>query len=300
MMPRVSVILPTYNAQAYLAAALASLQAQTLRDFEVVAVDDGSTDRSLALLQQFAASDARIRIISRANTGIVGALNEAIAAAQTPLLARMDADDIAAPERLARQLDYLETHPDTVAVGSWVNMVYADGSPIYRYRTPTDHATIVAEILKGNGGAIVHPSLMAHRSAMVGVGGYRQEALWFEDLDLYLRLSEHGQLANLPEILLQYRQHLSSVNQSEKARIQRRRKAALVNEFRLKHGLPELPAQNDSERAGVSPKADALRNWIGLARGENHRLTARRLAWRLVRLRPFDRSSWKILKLCWS
>src|SRR5678816_4165512 len=110
--PRVSIVMPVYNAAAYLAEAVDSILAQTFRDFQFVIVNDGSTDRSTAILERYAHRDQRIKLISRPNTGIVGALNDGLAEATGDYIARMDADDVSTPNRLAVQVDYLDKHLD--------------------------------------------------------------------------------------------------------------------------------------------------------------------------------------------
>src|SRR5687767_11217519 len=106
--PRISVLVPVFNAQRYLADAIDSILAQSFRDFELIAVDDGSTDRSRAMLDNYARRDPRVKVISRPNTGIVGALNDALAASRADLLARMDSDDVALSDRFEKQLAYLD------------------------------------------------------------------------------------------------------------------------------------------------------------------------------------------------
>src|SRR5438045_3930995 len=108
--PTVSVLMPVYNGARYLAEAVESILAQTYRDFEFVIVDDGSTDRSPAMLDEYARRDSRVRIVRRGNTGIVGALNDAIADSKAPLIARMDADDVSLPDRLEKQVGYMREH----------------------------------------------------------------------------------------------------------------------------------------------------------------------------------------------
>ena len=121
--PRVSVALPVHNCERYVAEAIESILAQTFTDFEFLIVDDGSTDGTLPILNRFAARDSRIRVISRPNTGIVGALNEMLGLARADLVARMDADDVALPVRFERQVRYLDEHPECVMVGSRVTII---------------------------------------------------------------------------------------------------------------------------------------------------------------------------------
>src|SRR6266581_3934019 len=105
--PAISVVMPVYKAERYLAQAVDSILDQTFTDFELIAVDDGSRDQSLQILNGYAQKDQRVRVISRPNTGIVGALNDGIAAARAPLIARMDSDDLSLPQRFEKQVTYL-------------------------------------------------------------------------------------------------------------------------------------------------------------------------------------------------
>ncbi len=116
-MPLLSILMPVYNAGRYLRPAIASLLAQDFRDFELIIVNDGSTDGSAGIIDSFAVRDARIRVFTRANAGIVSALNAGLAVAQGGLIARMDSDDIALPGRLRAQVDFMQAHPECVAAG---------------------------------------------------------------------------------------------------------------------------------------------------------------------------------------
>lgn len=209
--PLVSFLVPVYNAAPYLAQALESIRAQTFGDFELIAVDDGSTDQSKKILDQFAARDARITVISRPNTGIVGALNDGLKRARGEFIARMDGDDIALPGRLQAQIDYLQKHPDCAVLGTSVQIIDSRGAVVDRYDPPIAHDQILAELLRGNGGALIHPSVVFRASAL-GENRYDPAYCKVEDLDLYLRLSHEGRLANLPLIGLQYRHHVQSTN----------------------------------------------------------------------------------------
>ena len=205
-MPVISVFMPVYNARRYVGAAVESILAQSYSDFEFIIIDDGSTDGSPVLLQHYAREDSRIRLISRPNRGIAATRNEGIAAATTPLIALLDADDMALPERLARQLAYMQHHPKVVAVGSQALLIDADGSPICHWSgTRYSHEDIDRELMAG-GWPIVNSTHMMRTEAVRAVGGYRNYQT-SEDHDLYLRLGEIGRLANLPETLVQYRVH---------------------------------------------------------------------------------------------
>ena len=153
MSPQVSVTMAVHDAEKYLAAALESIQTQTFTDFELIAVDDGSRDGSLAILERHAARDSRLRVIARPHAGVVATRNAALAAARADWVAVMDADDIAHPERLARQLTHLRCHPEVLALGAGVEIIDPEGWPIRRLTVPLDHAAIDAALMRGRGEA---------------------------------------------------------------------------------------------------------------------------------------------------
>lgn len=206
-----SVLLPCRDAAATLPEAARSLERQTLDDFEVVAVDDGSRDGTGTLLREWAKRDARVRVLETGGEGLVAALRLAASGARAPLLARMDADDVAHPRRLERQADYLEERRREAACGSGVVLFPRGrlGSGLRRYerwinglRTPAEVARdLLVEC------PVAHPTLVIRRSALRAVGGYRDRG-WPEDWDLLLRLHLAGmRAANVPERLLLWRHH---------------------------------------------------------------------------------------------
>lgn len=292
--PVVSVVLPVFNAAPYLAAALASVQAQTFADFEIVAVDDGSTDGSAAILDRFAATEPRLRIIRRPNTGIVGALNDGLAAATGEFIARMDADDRCAPERFARQVDYLRQHRECVGLGSAFRFIDDTGAPLKECRREADHAAIERDLLAGDGGALIHPAAMFRREAVVWAGGYREVAQWVEDLDLYLRLARLGRLANLDAVLLDYRLHVRSVNYTRNAGRHERRLAVLASAHAAR-GLPFDASRHPAPPAPAGITADDLRDFAitSLAFGRDGRPW--HYALRAIRTEPAARASWRTL-----
>ncbi len=285
--PRVSVLLPVYNGARYLRPALESIRAQTLEDFECVIVDDGSTDNSRAIAEGFAATDKRFRVLSRANTGIVGALNDGLSLCKTKYIARMDADDIALPERLVKQADFLDTHPDCVGVGAWVLFTDPCDRPLLHFQPDTTWSAIQEKLRTGNVGGLIHPAMMLRRDAVQAVGGYLPEAEWVEDFDLFLRLSERGELAILPEILLRYRQHPQSVNRTRNASERRQRKQRSLEADAQRRDvtpvtLPEL-----------SPSCDTDRQWAYWAAQDGYFRSA--FHWSLKHLGKHlgDREAWR-------
>jgi glycosyltransferase involved in cell wall biosynthesis len=210
--PAVSVLLPVYNCEAYLPTALASLEAQTLRDFEIIAIDDGSIDGSGALLDARAAHDLRYRIIHQANGGIVAALNRGLSMARGRAVARMDGDDIARADRLERQLAFLDAEPDVVAVGSILRLIDSEGRVTQSQRPPSSSRQTDLSRFPPFVRTVPHPTLMARREAMVALGGYRPFFPHAEDHDLLLRLAMLGRIELLGEYLLDYRVHGAAVS----------------------------------------------------------------------------------------
>lgn len=208
--PRFSIVLPVYNGEEYLREALASLRWQTLVDWECICINDGSSDGSGKILEQFAAVDERFRILHQQNAGIVASLNRGIREARAEWIARMDADDVALPERLAVQWQFVAKHPDTLVLSGHMLCIDAAGRPIAVRYGPTSHSDIEERLLAGRN-TINHPTVIMRRDAVIDVGMYRQEFEWVEDVDLWLRLARRGSLAAIPQVLLQYRMHDQSV-----------------------------------------------------------------------------------------
>lgn len=209
--PAISVLMPVYNAERYITGAVESILNQTLTEFEFIIINDGSSDRSLEILQRFAQQDTRIRLINRENKGLVKTLNEGLTLAKAPLIARMDADDMAYPDRFILQKEFMGQNPNVVCLGGYFEIIDGAGRPLTLLRPPLDDETIQELALKGHS-AIAHPVAMLRLSAVKQVGGYREAFKAAEDLDLWLRLGEIGQLANIPYPLLQYRFVSSSIS----------------------------------------------------------------------------------------
>ncbi len=210
MSPQVSVVMPVYNAGSYLIDAVASIVNQSFQDWEMICVNDGSSDGSGACLDWFARQDPRIRVIHQSNAGIVAALNAGCQNSLAPLIMRMDADDIALPTRMDTQIEHLRAEPECIVCGSGILEIDADGDPLAESHLASAHDDIVAALLNRKTGHF-HPTVMFRKSVWEAVGGYRPEFQWIEDHDLWLRLSEQGQLHNLDAVLLCYRMHEQSV-----------------------------------------------------------------------------------------
>lgn len=209
-MTLVSVLIPARNAERYLAAALDSLFDQTFTDFEVVVVDDGSEDATASILADYATRHTCLRIIRQDRGGIVAALNRGLAVCRGPLVARMDADDVCLPLRLERQVRFLQDHQKVAAVGSAFQLISTTDR-----RGPIIPRPVAASALRRGlqrGTMLAHPTVMMRRDMVLTVGGYREALRHAEDYDLWTRLSDRHDLANLAECLLLYRIHGSQAS----------------------------------------------------------------------------------------
>lgn len=210
MNPSVSVLIPIYNAQHTVESALHSIIRQIYTDFELIAVNDGSTDSTPHILEVIAQSDQRVRVIHTPNRGIIHALNTGIDAARGSLIARMDADDISHPRRLELQAEYLNANPNISVCSSRVKMFPRQRlmGGLVRYERwlncLIEHSEIVRDIYIES--PIAHPSVMMRKSELVELGGY-QENGWAEDYDLWLRYHQAGhQFSKQTQTLVCWRQ----------------------------------------------------------------------------------------------
>ena len=213
--PAVTVLMPAYNAGRYIREAVESVLAQTFTDFEFLIINDGSTDETADVLASF--EDARIRIVSRENRGVIASLNEGLALARAPFIARMDADDVCLPHRLRRQLDFLRDNPDHVLVGSDVVYTDREGFPILTINAGghTD-AELRENFFRRS--PMFHPTVTVRKDAVMQAGGYPAGALLFEDWLLWMRVMKYGKAQVLPEVLLRVRLNPESVTVDEKWR----------------------------------------------------------------------------------
>lgn len=198
--PLVSVVMPAYNVEKYVEEAVRSILAQTFCDFEFIIVDDGSTDRTPDILRSF--SDPRIRLLfNEKNEGNYPARNRGCRLARGKYIAVMDADDVAMPERLEKQVKYMEEHPDVLACGTAYRLM--DENRVIVEATQWEDIRYI--LMKTF--CILHPSLLFRKKTMELVGYYRTESRYAEDYDLVLRLARQGKVINIADVLLNRRRH---------------------------------------------------------------------------------------------
>ncbi|MBZ9664913.1 glycosyltransferase [Pseudomonas sp. LMG 31766] len=205
--PLISVVLPVYNAVEHIEISVQSILVQKVREFELIIINDGSTDGSAAILERLAKLDSRIILISRENRGLVSTLNEGVAKSRGKWIARMDADDIALPDRFLRQLQQLEVTKSDIC-GTWIRLFGASSKHVIKHAET--HEAIAVELLFGS--PFAHPTVMM-RAALAK--GLPYDATWekCEDYDLWRRAFLAGwRMTNVPEPLLLYRQHSAQIS----------------------------------------------------------------------------------------
>ena len=213
--PKVSVMMPVYNSAPYLARTLESILTQTFADFELVIIDDGSSDDSVRVLNEHAAGDPRIRLTCRKNRGAVTTRNEILAQCRGEYLAVNDADDISLRDRLRQQVAFLDANPQVVCAGGEFDIIHAAGRRLTTLHPPPDDAEIQRLSLRGHC-AICHSAGMMRTAAVRRAGGYDSDFRFAHDLELWLRLGEIGQLANLPQTVIQFRLHDKSISETKR------------------------------------------------------------------------------------
>jgi len=200
-MPKVSIILPVFNANKHIKIAINSMLLQTFKDFELIILDDGSTDDSIQVIQQF--KDKRIKIYQNDyNKGLIFSLNRLMQLANSQYIIRMDADDISFPNRLFEQVRYMETNPDFIVSGSWVKTLDSFPNRTRLYPVQPEYLKTLLLFYV----PIVHPSTVFRNDLMkMSKSLYDEEFQYVEDYDLWVRLSKVHQISNCPQVLLGYR-----------------------------------------------------------------------------------------------
>lgn len=214
---KLTVLMPAYNAERYIAQAVSSVLGQTFGDFELVVVDDGSTDDTAEIVQSF--GDPRIVLVRQENQGIAGALNTGLARARSGLIARFDADDICYAQRLERQYRFMRESPDYLLAGSMVDYADMEGRYLFTYRPPGSTDRMIRG-LSYRVCPFIHSSVIYRRAAVLALGGYNVHAHGFEDHLLWRRLIRMGKVYNIPEVLMRVRFNPRSLTMDETCRSQ--------------------------------------------------------------------------------
>jgi glycosyltransferase involved in cell wall biosynthesis len=208
MHPRISILMPVWNGETFLAAAVDSLLAQTFTDFELLVIDDGSTDRTAEILQDY--TDPRLRVLRLDHAGIVVALNRGMSAAQADWIARLDADDISEPRRLERQWQAVSRHPRAVLCHTAIT--FFGGGDITPGKTRLPRSRSFTALRLCHQCPVVHSTVLFKKSVALAAGGYLPEERHAEDFSLWGRMLEMGEFIALPEKLVRFRVHQQSVS----------------------------------------------------------------------------------------
>lgn len=295
--PLVSVVMSVYNGQRYLSTSLDSVLSQTGVDFEVVVVDDGSTDGSSEILSRYASRDRRVRLFWQENGGLTRALARGCAESRGHLLARQDDDDVSMPGRLAKLAAVLEESPEVAVASSWVESIGPEDEPLGCMSFSEDSATATDGVLR-SGRSPVHGAVMFRRRDLEAVGGYRPQFYFAQDADLWFRIAREGRFRFLPEVLYRFRIVDGSI--SSKHRASQERLYGLAKECRRarEEGRPEGPLLDEAEtvRPGLVRSGRVKRGagtyFIGrtlLRKGDPRALGYLKS---YVRQSPFDPKGW--------
>jgi len=235
--PTVSVVMSVFNGERFLQEAVESILHQSFREFEFIIIDDGSTDDSASILDSYQTYDARVKVHHKEHSGLIESLNQSCGLAQCKYIARMDADDIASKDRLNRQVAFMDAHPEIGVLGGAVEWIDASGNSLGTHRYPAEDRQIKATLLEGC--ALWHPTVVFRREAFILAGGYRSVAVDAEDYDLWLRIADRCQLANLEAVVLKYRIHPSQVSMRKTAQQALGILAVQVAASSRRNGLPD-------------------------------------------------------------
>jgi len=261
--PAISVLLSCYNGARWLDGAINSVLSQAFEDYEFIIVDDGSTDNSPEIIKRYAEQDARIVVIAKSNTGLADSLNVGIQQACGEWIARLDADDICEPARLEKQLAKARSNPSLVFIGSGLLVIDENGTVLKIFRYPASHGLLVRNLRTARKFP-PHSSAFYRTDVVRSIGGYRTRIRRSEDWDLWLRLSEVGQLAAMDEPLVRIRKHSGQISHDESGRRQKiDSTVAIVSYLLRRYGFPDPIAADDemfeSFRAWVENRLDQER-----------------------------------------
>jgi glycosyltransferase involved in cell wall biosynthesis len=200
-----------YNGEKYLRDAIESILNQTFTSFEFIIINDGSTDSTPTILNSY--TDPRIRLLHQNNEGLTKALNKGLESATGTYIARQDADDISIPKRFENQIDFMNKNPDIALIGTFVSAIDENGNEFGRWKYPEDNNEIKKRIIKEN--IFCHGSVMFRRECLASVGAYREAFYTAQDYDLWLRISEKYNMANIPCYLYKLRRSTQSITRKK-------------------------------------------------------------------------------------
>lgn len=226
--PKVTVLMPVYNGEKHLSEAIDSILQQTFTDFDFLIIDDGSNDQSVSIIERY--KDKRILLLrNNRNRGLVETLNKGLDIAKGQYIARMDCDDISYPERLQKQVDFMDKHPDIGVCGTWAELFGEKHGEVWKY--PINHDEIKCSLIFNS--VLVHPSVIIRKSIFRGYNLYYDPTyIYAEDFELWQRCTQRFLVANIPEVLLKYRITSSSTSRLNKEK--QKESLRLIHEKNIK------------------------------------------------------------------
>jgi glycosyltransferase involved in cell wall biosynthesis len=291
----VTVVVPVYNLERYLKDAIRSIQLQTYSGpLKIIILDDGSSDNSFALVQQLTESDSRIRAFHQSNCGRAETRRRLLEMAQTELVAWLDADDVASPHWLQDQVTYLAAHPECAAVGGHGYAMTSDGHAVGPLLHPLSGDEIDHRHICGHPNSFFQSCVTMRRSIAIKAGSYDPAFSYAEDYSLWLRMAEHGQLANVDQFHLYYRIHSGSANWTANTQ-QRMQGRAVLAQARVRRGLPVTELQlydcDDSNKDDWNRRI----YWIHISMSSGNPISAIQMLREAIRRHPFSILFWLIL-----
>lgn len=201
--PTISVVMPAYNAEKYIARAIESILSQTYKNFELIIVNDASKDKTLSIIKKYAKKDSRIRYVTNSKNKLIAySLNRGIALAKGSIIARMDGDDVSTPERLKKQYAVLRAYPKVAIVGADLDVVSKKGKIISQRKYPTASSALKKLMFRYS--PFSHPVVMFRKAVFNEFGGYREDIFPSEDIDLWFKIGSKYEFASIDKPLLKY------------------------------------------------------------------------------------------------
>lgn len=253
--PPVTVLMSCYNGEKWLSESIESILSQSFKDFEFLIIDDGSRDRSLSILKEYEKKDPRIHIVSKKNSGLPDSLNIGLKKAKGKWIARLDADDIAEPERLLKQYDLTKSDPQLILIGSAFREIDQDGITGKIQYYPADHKNLKMN-LQTSRRFFAHSSAFYLKEMALKAGGYRPRIKKSEDYDLWLRLSEMGKFASIQEALIRFRSHPDQISHEDAGRRQIADGCVALTSYWIRRFNYPDPVLQDDE------KFEEFREWV--------------------------------------
>ncbi len=298
--PKVSVIMSVYNSEKYLEEAINSVLNQTFQDFELIVIDDGSTDNSRRILESYRRHSKIKMLINKHNEGVAAARNKALKISKGKYIAVIDADDIALPQRLEKEVRYLDKHPEIGLVGSFYYVIDENGKILKLITVPTTNEEIQEILIKHN--CFAHSSIMFRRECLDTVGGYREAFQYALDYDFILRISEKYKVAIIPEPLCAWRINPNSISVTRK--ICQDKYAQLAREFAIerrtqgKDRLQIMPSKKFLLQCDCITRKEMAKGYLFWGRfiyGCKKYKEAKKWAFKSIKYNLFEYEAWVLL-----